>query len=171
MEKIGDRIAKAVKNSGLSQKDFAEKIGLTEQSIGNYIKNRRNPSTDALLKMKQMFGFSLDWLISGENSGTNVSKEEIKLPQAAEHQETYQKALKPVTSAHREGQITFLQSKIEDLQDKIQLLQENKALLERENQRLKEQESNHIQELEAVIKHLTDENYAIKAQLQNKKAG
>ena len=67
MDSIGIRIDKTIKDSGLTQKDFAEKIGVSEQAIGNYINNRRFPKAEILLKMKQSFNTSVDWLLTGES--------------------------------------------------------------------------------------------------------
>lgn len=70
MDSIGSRIGNSIKESGLSQKDFADKIGVTEQAIGNYIHDRRFPKAEILLRMKQAFGVSVDWLLTGSDEKT-----------------------------------------------------------------------------------------------------
>ncbi|MBW7838619.1 MAG: helix-turn-helix domain-containing protein [Chitinophagaceae bacterium] len=64
MSSFEDRLVKVIKDSGLSQKEFAKKVGVTEQGLGNYL-NGRYPKVDVLIRMKQMFNFSIDWMLTG----------------------------------------------------------------------------------------------------------
>jgi len=80
MDSIGKRIDKVIKNSNLSQKDFAEKIGISEQAIGNYINNRRFPKAEILLKMKQTFNVSVDWLLTGKNDTEKKDTNQVSEP-------------------------------------------------------------------------------------------
>jgi transcriptional regulator with XRE-family HTH domain len=67
LKKMNTRLEEIRKNSGLSKKDFANKIEITEQAYQNYSNGKRNIPTDVALKIKHMFNISLDWLLDGEN--------------------------------------------------------------------------------------------------------
>lgn len=67
MNSFENRLAKIIKDSGLSQKEFAKKIGVTEQGLGNYL-NGRIPKADVLIRIKQMFNLSIDWLLTGSEA-------------------------------------------------------------------------------------------------------
>ena len=89
MDSIGVRIDKTIKDSGLTQKDFAEKIGVSEQAIGNYINNRRFPKAEILLKMKQSFNTSVDWLLTGDSE--TIVRNETGYFTAEESQQNFNK--------------------------------------------------------------------------------
>ena len=72
------RLEKVRKNQGLSKKEFALKLDITEQAYQNYSNGKRIIPTDVALKAKQLFCISLDWLLSGENKEININyKEEL----------------------------------------------------------------------------------------------
>jgi transcriptional regulator with XRE-family HTH domain len=60
------RIEEIRHNTGLTKKDFATKLDITEQAYSNYSKGKRIIPTDVLLKTKQLFNISIDWIITGE---------------------------------------------------------------------------------------------------------
>lgn len=109
MESIGDRIGKLVILSGLSKKEFAEKIDITEQAMGNYINNRRTPKAEILLKMKQVFGVSIDWMLTGKG---DVFKNKLnnKVDSVRESSDKYQKY-----SELQDKHIKLLESEVERL--------------------------------------------------------
>lgn len=100
--RIGERLNKLIKKHDLTQRDFATRVGVTEQSIGNYISNRRTPPVDVLLRMKQEFQFSLDWLLAGEEKQERVFQESPAV---------YQRA-KPLEQDH--AMISFLKEQIQE---------------------------------------------------------
>lgn len=61
---------------GLSQAEFANKIGLTQQSISLYEKEERKPSQDVLEALSDFFNVSIDYLLGKSESR---SPEHIKL--------------------------------------------------------------------------------------------
>ena len=60
-EKIGNNIKKAREMKGMSQKDFAKKIGVPASNLSNYEKGNI-PTLEKLLKIADAAGVSLDWL-------------------------------------------------------------------------------------------------------------
>lgn len=61
---------------GLSQAEFANKIGLTQQSISLYEKEERKPSQDVLEALSDFFNVSIDYLLGKSETR---SPERIKL--------------------------------------------------------------------------------------------
>ncbi|PRP71488.1 hypothetical protein BUE93_05675 [Chromobacterium amazonense] len=62
----GERIAYARESAGLSQKDFAQALGLTQQAISKLESGgTRNPQASTILKISRLTGHSLEWLIDG----------------------------------------------------------------------------------------------------------
>lgn len=56
------RLKILIEESGLSQKEFADKFGLGESSISHYLSGNRMPSHEKMLAIAEHFGVSLDWL-------------------------------------------------------------------------------------------------------------
>lgn len=59
----GDRLAELRKDKGLRQKDLADKLGITEQALGNYERGKHRPSVDLLYIMARFFNISADYLL------------------------------------------------------------------------------------------------------------
>ena len=79
----GKRIKELRKRLGLSQREFAEKIGRTLSAIQKWEMGEREPSEMALKQISQTFGVSLEWLKTGEGEmflekKSNSAIEEIK---------------------------------------------------------------------------------------------
>ncbi len=66
MENIGQRIKQLRKMLGLTQKEFAEKIGKATISISKWEAGDRTPDESTLRLISQTFGVNLDWLKTGE---------------------------------------------------------------------------------------------------------
>ncbi|ACO03934.1 MAG TPA: XRE family transcriptional regulator [Persephonella sp.] len=66
MENIGQRIKQLRKMLGLSQREFAEKIGKSLRAVQNWEYEQRTPDESTLRLISQTFGVNLDWLKTGE---------------------------------------------------------------------------------------------------------
>lgn len=64
--KIGSRIRKFRTESGLKQKEMADKIGVDRTSLSSYENNKRVPDIFILCRIADVFGISLDNLIGRE---------------------------------------------------------------------------------------------------------
>lgn len=64
-ESFGSRVSGARKSFGFTQKDLAQKIGVTTNSIQNYEKGQV-PSGDIVVRLAKEFACSTDWLLTGE---------------------------------------------------------------------------------------------------------
>lgn len=122
-----DKINKILKFSGLNKKEFAEKIGVSQVGLNNYINNDRIPTTEVILKIKQSFNeISLDWLFTGEGTMLkNEEKKEISVPATGQNV-----GLLEVKLANAEEKIQLLQNQIEDKNKIITTLESNQKLLQ-----------------------------------------
>ena len=72
--KPGERIKHFRKNKGLTQKEFANKLGYSDAFLSDIERGKAEPSREFLKKMKLVFGIPSDYILYG--SGTQW--EEIK---------------------------------------------------------------------------------------------
>lgn len=63
---FGDRLKKAIKNAGTTQRALAGRLSLSESSVSGYIKGDTEPSLDSLDTISKQLNVSLDWLITGQ---------------------------------------------------------------------------------------------------------
>ena len=73
MTNLGYRIQAVRKDSKLSQSDFAYRLGLSSPTvISRFERNERQPSIETLLKLSNLFGTDLHWLITGDPSPKTI---------------------------------------------------------------------------------------------------
>ena len=65
---IGRNIKRALERQGISQRQFAKNIGITECSLSRYINDTRVPKATMLAKIADTLGVTTDQLISGEEN-------------------------------------------------------------------------------------------------------
>ena len=63
---LGARIAALRREAGLNQAELAERLQVSPSAIGMYEQGRREPSADTLVAMAQLFGVSVDYLLTGQ---------------------------------------------------------------------------------------------------------
>ena len=71
------RLKIAILFSDLSQKELAEKAGVTPASITSYAKGTKNPTMETLVKIADALNISTDWLCGIENKGYRRNSDEI----------------------------------------------------------------------------------------------
>ena len=54
------------KDSGLSQEELAEKIGVSRQAVSKWERSEASPDTDNLIRLAELYGISLDELLTGK---------------------------------------------------------------------------------------------------------
>lgn len=76
---IAAQIRKHRTESGLSQKDMADKIFVTRQTVSNWENSKSYPDIQSLLLLSQLFGVSVDQLIKGdlETMKQEISQEAV----------------------------------------------------------------------------------------------
>ncbi len=75
---LRDRINYLLKAENLKQKDLAEKLNASAQTVNNWLK-RNSISREAAQQISDIFGYSLDWLLigKGEPKIKNIGQSEI----------------------------------------------------------------------------------------------
>jgi len=63
---IGIRILQIRKELGTTQKEFAEKIGVTGNYISEIEAGKKFPSMPVLLSIEHIYGIGREWLLSGK---------------------------------------------------------------------------------------------------------
>ena len=61
MRTQGERIKKLRKSKGVTQRELAERLGISEQAVSKWEKNLSNPSTKNLLQIAKIFGVSITY--------------------------------------------------------------------------------------------------------------
>lgn len=74
-----DRIKKVRKELGLTQHDFATRIGSTQNVLANYENGRRNPSSSVINNICKTFNISEEWLREGTGDMFIVVSKELEL--------------------------------------------------------------------------------------------
>lgn len=72
MTNVSDRVKYLLATEGLKQKELAERLSTSAQTVNNWIK-RDSLSREAAQQISEKFGYSLDWLLNG----TGVPKKGI----------------------------------------------------------------------------------------------
>ncbi|MGO5022574.1 helix-turn-helix domain-containing protein [Lawsonibacter sp. LCP25S3_G6] len=62
---LGERIAQARKQAGLSQEQLGEKLGVSRQAISKWESGQTNPDVAYVAELCRLFGISSDWLLLG----------------------------------------------------------------------------------------------------------
>lgn len=72
---INKQIEYIRKQQKLSQKEFAEQIGVSRQMVSDWERDISSPSIEKLIIISNMFNISLDYLIKGVNYENKIKKE------------------------------------------------------------------------------------------------
>lgn len=71
---IGDRIKELREERGILQRELANALKLTQQTISLYESNKREPDAETLSKIADFFGVSIDYLIGRTDTPTPADK-------------------------------------------------------------------------------------------------
>ena len=85
-ETTGDRIGRALKAAGVTQREAATYCGVSERTIYGWIKGRMNPSGERLAKLAALTGVTASELLTGEQTvdGSEMLREMRHLRAAQE---------------------------------------------------------------------------------------
>ncbi|MBQ6997909.1 MAG: helix-turn-helix transcriptional regulator [Oscillospiraceae bacterium] len=75
---LGARIAALRRAAGISQSELAKMLKISPSAVGMYEQGRREPALDVLAEMANIFGVTIDFLVTGK---AGSSEEETKLTQ------------------------------------------------------------------------------------------
>jgi len=77
---FGDNLYALRKQRGLSQDEFAEKLGVSRQAISKWERNESYPDTENLIAIAKFFGVSIDDIINTPIDVQNLKKETESAP-------------------------------------------------------------------------------------------
>lgn len=127
---IADRLKEARKRSGLSQRQAAEKLNISQSSVSLHEKEERNLFAETLDSYANLYGVSVEWLLGKTNdpSPTSLTKEEIK-----DYQELIFKGKKMIDAGEHP---TFRGKKItKRMLEQLELILEGFTLDEEKNEK------------------------------------
>ena len=70
---LGDKLQYLRKDMSMSQKDFADFLGIPQPSLSAYENNRNSPTVDVLINIAKKCNISLDWLCGISSSKHTLS--------------------------------------------------------------------------------------------------
>lgn len=75
---IGSRIAFLRDQRGLTQEELATSLGISRAALSHYEKNRREPDTETLSKVADLFQVSLDYLAGRTQQANAVLDADVR---------------------------------------------------------------------------------------------
>lgn len=64
---INERLFGLLEERHISQKDFAEAVGVNSRNVSSWRTRGSDPPADLICKIADFFGVSVEWLLSGDN--------------------------------------------------------------------------------------------------------
>lgn len=73
MSDLGARLKQARENKRLTQQEVADKFGVSNGAISGYERNYRDPDSDTLAQLADLYEVSLDWLKGRDKKGSEYT--------------------------------------------------------------------------------------------------
>lgn len=70
---LGERLKEARKNRKLTQMEAASKLGITNGALSGYERNYRDPDTEMVKKLANLYDVSIEWLLGNDQQVRNNS--------------------------------------------------------------------------------------------------
>ena len=80
MPSIGDRIREIREARTLTQDQLAERSGVSKGFLSDIENNKRNPSSEYVLKIANALGASIDYLLRGDEASQPSSRGPVTIP-------------------------------------------------------------------------------------------
>jgi transcriptional regulator with XRE-family HTH domain len=80
MAGVGDRIRETREHRGINQDRLAEKANISKGFLSDIENGKRNPSSDNLLRIANVLGASLDYLMKGETQEEQRATRPVQIP-------------------------------------------------------------------------------------------
>lgn len=77
MSIFSERITALMSQSGLKQKEFAAKVGVTESAMSYYLKGTRTPRSDVLARMAKELCTTTDYLLGTSDTSEKEDNKEL----------------------------------------------------------------------------------------------
>ncbi len=78
---VAQKIRQVVKETGMTQQNFAKKIGLGESVISRWLKGDRQPSITSLKKISEATGKPLKYFLESSENDSSPDEKDIKILQ------------------------------------------------------------------------------------------
>ena len=75
---LGDKLIKLRKENKISQEEFAEKLGVSRQTVSNWENYKNYPDISTIVKISELYNISLDILLKGDLEMINNLDTKIK---------------------------------------------------------------------------------------------
>ena len=76
---FGDRLRELLELNNLSQKQLGEKLNIAPSTIGNYVRNIREPDHATLVIFADFFNVSVDFLLGNSKNSKLCHEEQLLL--------------------------------------------------------------------------------------------
>lgn len=104
----GEQLQESRKDSGLTQEELGEKLGIGPQMVSRYERGDNLPTTQALITMSELFNVNIDFLLDRTRIRTSWSDYERQLKGKLEQgSETEQECLRLSKTANRNREYGF----------------------------------------------------------------
>ncbi|MBP3311616.1 MAG: helix-turn-helix transcriptional regulator [Butyricicoccus sp.] len=87
---LGERIRRLRTGARMKQSDLAQRLEISTSAVGMYEQGRREPPYHVLLKLSELFGVSVDWLLAREESAAPAQSDDFSDMLSAFHQQLRQ---------------------------------------------------------------------------------
>ena len=77
---FGDRFAAAREAAGMSQTEFARRLGVNKSTVREWEDDLKEPRANRLSMMAGLLNVSMTWLITGTGDGIDAPSDEAVLP-------------------------------------------------------------------------------------------
>ena len=77
MSVFSERIIALMNSRGLSQKELAEKVDVTESAMSYYVRGVRTPRSDVLTRIARELGTTTDYLLGTSSVAQSIENEEL----------------------------------------------------------------------------------------------
>ncbi len=75
--RFGDKLRELLEINELSQKELGSKLNIAPSTIGNYVRNIREPDHTTLLVFSKFFNVSIDYLLDNTVVSNSSSEEQL----------------------------------------------------------------------------------------------
>jgi len=88
---IGKRIIDTARQKGYNQRDIANALGISPSAVSDWVKKGSTPSGKRLSRLSELLGVSIEYLVSGNETGSRTSNDQSFTKQEVELLRIYNK--------------------------------------------------------------------------------
>lgn len=95
MKVLGYRLKLARQHKNMTQMEVAKKLGISNGTLSGYERNYRDPDTETLAKLAELYGVSVDWLTGRtDHPNSNVVRKKSEEDQMQRKSDFYRELAK-----------------------------------------------------------------------------